>query len=166
MDIFELLAKGETAQAEADQQAIEEEEFLKSSKPKKLSPFDALSSIYMKDYIMSEDVESQYRGLMFMINRGMSQEPETIGHAYIMSTSGANLPPSMHYDYYFHAIRKGKRYTKWAKADKYEFVDLIVEVYQVSKPKAIGILGRLSEDDLARLQEWWNSRTGGLKRTK
>ncbi|AUR85839.1 clamp loader A subunit [Vibrio phage 1.081.O._10N.286.52.C2] len=165
MDIFEMLAKGEAAQVAHDAEVAEDELLVKSAKRKKMSPFDALTGITMKKYGLNlpEDVRD-YEGVKFMVNRGLSQEVDTLVHAYIMSTSGANLPPEMHYDYYYHAVRKGKRYTKWAKADKYENVDLIIEIYQVSKPKAIAILDRLTDEDLTRLVTWYESRSGGLTR--
>lgn len=162
MDIFELLAKGEEAEKAAKNEQEEFEAEMKAAKVKKLSPFDFLNSLYMKDYIMNDDVKGQYQA--FMVNRGMSNGIDTVVHAYIMDQVGSKLPPDMQYDYYYHAVRKGKRYNSWAKEPKYDYVDLIVDVYNVNKSHAISISNRLTPEELNQLQEWYDSRTGGLTR--
>ncbi|WZW73129.1 clamp loader of DNA polymerase [Vibrio phage TCU-VP03-AIR1] len=162
MDIFELLAKGEEAEKAAQNEQAEFEAEMKAAKVKKLSPFDFLNSLYMKDYIMNDDVKSQYQA--FMVNRGMSNGIDTVVHAYIMDQVGSKLPPDMQYDYYYHAVRKGKRYNSWAKETKYEAVDMIMEIYQINKQKAIDVLHRLTDDELEQLTTWFESRTGGLTR--
>ncbi|CAM0038898.1 clamp loader of DNA polymerase [Vibrio phage D527] len=161
MDIFELLAKGEEAEAKQAEDDAAYEAEMKAAKVKKLSPFDFLNSIYMKERIGGEQV-SQYQP--FMVNRGMSNGIDTIVHAYIMDQCGSKLPKDMQYDYMYHAVRKGKRYNKWAKETKYDSVDMIMEVYDLNKQKAIDVLHRLTEQELLDLTEWFESRTGGLTR--
>lgn len=163
MDIFELLAKGEQAERDHETRLKEyEDEDKVANKVKKLSPFDFLNSLYMKDYIMNEDVKSQYQ--QFMVNRGMSNGLDTLVHAYIMDQAGSRLSPEMHYDYYYHAIRKGKRYNSWAKEPKYDYVDVVMAVYELSKQKAIDVMKRLSMEELEQLSTWFESRKGGITR--
>ncbi|AGN30128.2 clamp loader subunit DNA polymerase accessory protein [Vibrio phage nt-1] len=162
MDIFDLLAKGEEAEKQAKAAEEDFEAEMKAAKVKKLSPFDFLNSLYEKDYILTDDNVSQYNA--FMVNRGMSNGTDTLVHAYIMDRYGSKLPAKMQYDYYFHAVRKGKRYNGWAKEPKYDSIDMIMEIYELSKPKAIEVLNRLTVEELEQLTTWFDSRTGGLTR--
>ncbi len=161
MDIFEMLAKGEEAEAKLKEDEAQYEQEMKEAKVKKLSPFDFLNSIYMKNRV-SESQISQYNP--FMVNRGLSNGIDTIVHAYMMDQYGSKLPKDMQYDYMYHAVRKGKRYNSWAKEPKYDSIDMIMEIYDLSKQKAIDVLQRLTEQDLSELTEWFESRNGGLTR--
>ncbi|ALP47492.1 DNA polymerase clamp loader subunit [Vibrio phage phi-ST2] len=163
MDIFEFLAKGEETEARiAEEEKEYEEELKKAKKAEKYSPFDFVDSIYMKKRLPDAVVDEQY--LPFMVNRALSNGIDTVLHAYIMDSVGSKLPNEMQYDYLYHAVRKGKRFNSWAKEPKYDYVDLIVEVYNVNKSHAISISNRLTPEELNQLQEWYDSRTGGLTR--
>ncbi len=161
MDIFELLAKGE--EAEAAQKAEEEqfEEEMKTAKVKKLSPFDFLNSIYMKERVADEQIANY---TPFMVNRGLSNGIDTVVHAYVMDQVGSKLPKDMQYDYLYHGVRKGKRYNSWAKKSKYDYVEEIMDIYELSETKAIDVLHRLGESDLEQLIEWYAARKGGVTR--
>lgn len=162
MDILELVNQGKKAQIEHDAMEAQLQEEFKAMKVKKLSHFDFMNAIFTKEYIIHPDNESQYQP--FMVNRGLSNGIDTVVHAYIMDMYGKNLPKDMQFDYYYHAVSKGKRYNKWAKEDKYIHSDMIMEVYSVSKQSAIDIIKRLTDDEISLIEEWYNSRTGGLTR--
>lgn len=161
MDIFEMLAKSEIAEKKAADELAEYEAEMKVAKPKKLSPFDFINSIYTKERIDDEFIH-QYQP--FMVNRGMSNGIDTVVHAYIMDQIGSRLPKDMQYDYMYHAVRKGKRYNKWAKEPKYDYVDVLIDVFDISKQKAIDVLKRLSNEELEQLTAWYDSRKGGVTR--
>lgn len=71
----------------------------------------------------------------------------------------------MQYDYLFHAVRKTKRFSAWAKESKYEHLDVIIDYYQVNKSKALSILDRLSEEQVNTIVKLTES-TGGAGKTK
>lgn len=159
MDILDLVKQGQAKEAAA----LEEEQLFadedKSLKVKKTSPFEFVASICDKQYSLTDENTKDY--LPFMTNRSFSQHIDCIAHAYTMDMFGANLPKDMQYDYYYYAISKGKRYGKHAKADKHENVDVISEIYEVSKVKALEMMQLLSEQEIDELIEWYENRKGG-----
>lgn len=113
---------------------------------KKYSPFDFIKSINEKNYLMvSPEVEKQY--VPFMVNRGLSQMLECVPFTYQMNRF-TKLSNRMQYDYYYHGIRKGKRFSKWAKEDKYDHLDDVIAFYNVNKEKAIEYLDRLTNEQV------------------
>lgn len=161
MDIFEMVRAGQKAQLEKENSERELETEFAAMKVKKLSPFDWLNSIYNKDYILTPENEKQYSG--FMVNRGLSQNVDTVVHAFYMDQM-SKLPPDMQYDYLFHAVRKGRRRGGWAKAPKHD-VATIMEVYQVNQSHAVDIAARLTDEQHDQLNNWFNDR-GGVTRKK
>jgi len=126
----------------------------------KLSPFDFINSLTTKKYIMVDDeIEKQY--IPFVINRGISQSLSDVPYTYKMNLY-CDLPKKMQYDYYFHALKAGKRYEKWGKEEKYNKLEYIIQYYKCSKQKAIGIINRLSEDQVNQIERRLTS-FGGRK---
>lgn len=112
----------------------------------KLSPFDFIKSINKKNYLMvDEHIEKQYDP--FIVNRGLSFFIDCVPFVYNMNRY-CNLPKKIQYDYLFTGIRKKDRWSKWAKDDKYEYVDEIMKEYSVNKSRAIEILDRLSKEQV------------------
>lgn len=133
-----------------------------SDEIKKLSPFDFIKSINEKNYIvLNKDNEKQYTA--FVVNRGLSQFLDCVPYVNKMNMYH-KLPPKMQYDYLFHAIRKNKRFSAWAKQSKYEHLDLIIEYYNVNKSKALSILERLSDDQVNAIVKLKTSTGGAGKR--
>ena len=163
MDIFEMLAVGK--EAEAEQKKVEEyelqleEQEKQEKKAQKVSPFEWIKSINEKNYIMVEGNEDQYSP--FIVNRGLSQHIDAMYPVYVMDHLCQYLTNRQQYDYLFHAIRKAKRFGKWAKATKYDHTDFISEIYECSQQKAISILHRLTDDDVEQILEWDSKRFGG-----
>lgn len=125
---------------------------------KKISPFEFIKSINEKNYLMvSPEVEKQYNS--FMVNRGLSQMLDCVPFTYQMNMLNM-LSKRMQYDYYYHGIRKSKRYTKWAKEEKYDFIEEIVDYYKVNKEIAMDYLERLSEEQVQYIVKLKTS-TGG-----
>jgi hypothetical protein len=82
-----------------------------------MTPFDILDSVtYKKNYLMDDSVsEKSYDA--YMVNVGLSQHIDVLSKAQDMNINYM-LDAKMQYDYLFYSIRKGKRYSKWAKKDK------------------------------------------------
>lgn len=170
MNAFDLIKRNRKTVAEIekkDAQRIAEEKEAKKVK-KSYSPFDFINSIYDKNYILDDDNVNQYN--IFVVNMGISQSISGIIPAFrasCLSTLLGDLPKeTMHkmvYDYLYYQVPKGKpKFTKWAKVEKMQHLDLIQTVYKVNREKAIEICNRLSVIDIAMIEDWVKSSKGGL----
>lgn len=127
---------------------------------KKYSPFDFIKSINEKNYLMvSPEVEKQY--VPFMVNRGLSQMVDCVPYTYNMNRL-TKLSKKMQYDYYYYGIRRAKRFSKWAKEDKYDHLDDIISYYNINKEKAIEYLERLTEEQVQNIVKKLNSFGGRI----
>jgi len=116
----------------------------------KLSPFDFVNSINDKKYIMvSPEIERQY--LPFVINRTLSATLDSMPYVEFLNRH-PKLPNKMQYDYLYHGLRKTKRYGKWVKNEKHEYLDDVVTYYKVSMQKASELCERLSTEQLQILR--------------
>ena len=64
----------------------------------------------------------------FWIDNALSQHVDCIMAVQAMNMIGAGLSDQAHYNYYRHAISKGKRYGKWAKLTENTQEALILKV--------------------------------------
>ena len=113
------------------------------------TPFDYVNSINDKKYI-----SDLYKGYdQYIINLAYSYHIDTVLFANEMNLK-SNLTNEMHYDFYYHVLRKAKRYSKWNKKDKNieENLSFISQYYQINKEKAKEILNILSEDELKKIK--------------
>ncbi|URC15188.1 DNA polymerase clamp loader subunit [Paraglaciecola Antarctic GD virus 1] len=120
-----------------------------------ISPFDFVKSINGKKRLSEEDVQRFYDP--FLTNRALSQFADSVAYAQCMNKY-PNLPNEMQYDFLMSTVRKGNRYGKWAKNVEVD-VDMIIDIYQVSKVKAIAIMDRLTPDNILDLEFYY--RKGG-----
>lgn len=140
----------------------------------KLSPFDFLTSINEKKTYLFDDCSSDNSGEVadpnsidrqytpFMVNRGLSYFVDTILVANEMN-SRPTLSPKMQYDFYFHSVRKKRRYSKWFKREKdSEDLKLVKEAYNYNRERAEEALELMSEEDLKQLRSYVSK--GGLKK--
>lgn len=130
------------------------------TKNKKVTFFDILNDLmYTKDKLLENDF-SAYSP--YMINRGLSQQPDLIFMANEMNKSASNLTKEMQYDFYFHSIKAKKRFGKWAKSDDDdEAIQTIMQVYDVSRLKALEYYEMLSPDNIKNIKSLVK---GGLKK--
>lgn len=118
---------------------------------KELTPFDFMTAAsYSKVDLIGDNenpdhIEKLYSP--YMVNRGFSNFQDTILHANEM-----NQRPALFYraqfDYYRAVLRKGKRFSKWAKPSKDKDLDAIQQVYQCSRIVAQQYFKALSKDDM------------------
>ena len=170
MDINEWLNAGkllDEKQAQLEQEMVEFEESKKLAS-KKTTPFEFIGSIQEKDYIFQDKNAKHYTP--FVVTMGVSQFIENIAFAYEatklqynLSGLHVELANKMQYDYLFNTIRKGKKFGKWAKLEKYDNLELIQEVYEVSREAGILILDRLTEEEVEKIVEWDRNKAGGLQ---
>lgn len=116
----------------------------------RLSPFDFVGSINDKKYVMVDpDTERDY--VPFVINRALSNFIDAMPYVHFLNVHH-QLPHKMQYDYLFHGLRKMKRYGKWNKLEKHEYLDDVMKYYKVSQQKAIGYIERLTIEQLQALR--------------
>lgn len=103
--------------------------------------FQYVNSISNKQKI---DVEGDYSS--FVINKHFSYFVDTILYANELNI--AEVDPQLSYDYYFNAVKKGKRYTKWAKRIDDATITYLQQYYKYSRDKAIQAAGILTSEQI------------------
>lgn len=111
-----------------------------------------------KKYLMDNGLfEKEY--VPHQTNRFFSYFSDTIMLANMMN-SAYSLPNRMQHDFYYHEVRKRKRWTKWFKAETSADLELIKEYYKYNDQKAREALSILSEEQLNDIRKKLNK--GGL----
>lgn len=114
--------------------------------PTKISPFDVIKSVSStKKHILTDPKDYT----AFVVNKGLSYFPDTIGFANEMNRLWA-IPPECQYEYYMNVIRKRDRYSKWNKKDKEteKTLENIMEYYNCSTRVAKQYMKSMSETDI------------------
>ena len=112
-----------------------------------MNHFDYLNSINLtKQDIMVDDIcEKAYNS--FMVNRGLSYFADTVVIANEMNRHH-QIDNKLQYHFLINMIRKRKRFSKWAKANKESDIDAVKEYYGYSNEKARQALTLLSPDQI------------------
>jgi hypothetical protein len=108
------------------------------------------------------DVEGivEHKYLPWRTNRSLSNYSDTINHAQYMNMS-AHLDLQLQFDYYFHSIRKKKRFFKKPKVEKDNNFHIVQQYYKYNNNRteeALAILTKAQIDIIAKKQE-----KGGIK---
>jgi NACalpha-BTF3-like transcription factor len=129
----------------------------------------ALNSINIsKQNLMRDDVgntvEAEVKGYpAFPVMRSLSYHQDVILIINMLNEVGLQsfgVNPQQHYEFLLHAVPKAKRFAKWAKQDKEEDIELLMETFPVSYEKAKDILSLIGEADMQRIR---NSKGGDEK---
>jgi hypothetical protein len=124
--------------------------------------FDFVSDLsYGKKRLIDQDPDNEKAINQFMINRAMSQGYDTVMYANEMNKA-TGIDNRMFYDYYHHVLRKKKRWNKWAKKGKMDFVADVIEYFEYSYPKAVEAIGILTIEQLERIHKLLDK--GGKRR--
>ncbi len=83
----------------------------------------------------------------FMVNRGLSYFADTVVIANEMNRHH-QTDNKLQYQFLINMIRKRKRFSKWAKAQKESDIDAVKEYYGYSNEKARQALTLLSPDQI------------------
>ena len=112
-----------------------------------MNHFDYLNSINLtkKDIMVDDICEKDYNS--FMVNRGLSYFPDTVVIANEMNKHH-QIDNKLQYHFFINMIRKRKRFSKWAKANKESDIDAVKEYYGYSNEKARQALTLLSPDQI------------------
>ena len=113
----------------------------------KKSPFDYVKSINFKKY------EYDLVGYNpFLTNRSFAMHMDTIMLAEKMNQYH-KLGPELQYDFYYHAVRKGKRFGFPPKPPEVENLEIVMEYFQYSKQKALEALQLLTTTDINNMRK-------------
>lgn len=126
---------------------------MEKEKKEKSLLFDFLNSIMeKKSYVLDDHPDGLKDYVPYVINRGVSLFPDTVMYANDMNMM-PHLSPKMQYDYYYHGIRKGRRFSKWPKRMAWsEDVKMIMKLYKYNHKRAEEILDILTKEELADLR--------------
>jgi hypothetical protein len=123
-----------------------------------MNPFQFINSINTsKQDIMVDDItEKAYSS--FMVNRGLSFFPDTVLLANEMNIHH-HLDNKLQYHFLMNTVSKKRRFSKWAKSQKIESIEIIKQYYGCSDQKAKSILLLLTNEHINELKLRMN--TGG-----
>jgi len=116
-----------------------------------MNAFDYVNSIshnktnMMKGTDNDELEEKMYQP--YLTNKAFSQYVDTILYANEMNIRH-NIDNKLQYDYFLNSIRAQKRFSKWAKKNESDDIDVIKEYFKYSYSKAYQALSILSTEDL------------------
>lgn len=109
-----------------------------------------------RDYLFEkgkeEEIERKYPS--FMINRALSQYEDTVLIANEVNRLSAFLDPKLQYDFLYYLVPKKRRFARWAKAQRSDTINTLVEVYNISVRKAEEISDLFSEIDIENLKAY------------
>ena len=110
------------------------------------SPFDYVKNINYKssyDYDLSGYVP-------FLTNRAFAMHLDTVMLAEEMNQYH-QLDPALQYEFYYHAVRKGKRFGFPPKPEQVDNLDAICEYFNYSKQKALEALEILTPQEVQEI---------------
>ena len=121
----------------------------------KNSPFDYVKGINNKTY------DNDLSGYVpFLTNRAFAMHQDTIMLAEEMNQAH-HLSPLLQYEFYYYAVRKGKRFGFPPKPEMNDDIDIVCQVYNYSQQKAREALRLLTPDQIKSLKK--SRDTGGTK---
>ena len=112
------------------------------------NPFEYVKSINEKS--TKFDHVRDYNA--YLTNQALSYSMDTIMFAQEMNLH-PNLPADCQYEFLYSAVRQGKRYSKWYKADEVANLELVMEHFGYSKSKALEALQVLTQRDIKEIRQ-------------
>lgn len=122
-----------------------------------MTPFDfvnAINSTKKTNLIeTAEDCESAEKEYVpFVVNRTLSYFPDTIMYANAMNLHNI-LPSKLQNDYLLNSVRPAKRFSKWAKTEDSNELELVKTYYGYSREKAKQALTLLSHQQISIIKK-------------
>ena len=113
--------------------------------------FDFLNSINSsKEDKMTEENEKQY--VPYKINHFLSGVMDAVIDANDMNCNSF-LDKRLQYDYLRHSLRRKKRYAKWVKAEKLEYLECVMKYFDYSSARAKEVLNILTDEQLTEIKQ-------------
>lgn len=121
--------------------------------------FEFIDSITVtkKDLMVDNEAEKAYPP--YVINQALSMNYDCIVAANEMNKR-PGISKRMHYDFLRSILRKGKRYAKWAKNEKHEYLQDVITYFNVGKREAIQYIDALTKEQLDQVRH--KIRKGGV----
>ena len=114
--------------------------------------FDYIGDLsHGKKRLIDQDPENEKAVNQFMINRAFSFGSDSVMYANEMNKA-TGIDNRMFYDYYHHALRPRKRFNKWSKKGKIDYIDDVIKYHECSYPRAVEALKVLTMDDLKEIR--------------
>lgn len=120
-----------------------------------MTPFDILRNITQEkkdlyDGKQDEFIDSKYES--YLINYGLSYFADCILYANEINTHN-HLPKKLQYHYFLNTIRPAKRYSKWAKKDNGDDLNVVMEYYKCNIKRAKEALSILSKEQISIIKQ-------------
>lgn len=120
-------------------------------------PFDYVNEInFGKNDIMrntANDDLAEKSHNQFLTNRSLSYFADTVLFANEMNTR--ELDNRLHFTYLLHAVRQKRRFSKWAKAEDNDIVNLIAKYFNYSTKKAYAVRALLSDEQIENIKQYY-----------
>ena len=115
---------------------------------------DILNSInFGKNDLFGDNEEVMNKAYVpFVINRSLSYHTDGVLLANEMNKH-THIDKRMQYDFYRHALTKGKRFSKWHKSENDDDLDLLAKHYRCSRVKAEEIKKTLSDSQIESIRQ-------------
>ena len=117
--------------------------------------FEMLNAI---TYTKNRECFSDKEYTPFIINRGLSQFPDTVFYAQEMNQRNY-VDKDMQFAFLLNSIAKKRRFGKWAKKQKDENIELIMRYFDYNEQKARQALSLLTKAQLKTIAN--ELKTGG-----
>ena len=115
------------------------------------NPFDYVNAINQsKQDIMVDDLEEKSYS-SYMVNRSLSNFVDTVLLANEMNVHH-HLDNKLQFHFLLNTVRKGKRFSKWAKAENPADIEVVKEYYDYSNEKAKVALTLLTNEQINELR--------------
>ena len=115
----------------------------------KRSPFDFVKSANEKNEYLGDDLSGY---VPFLMNRAFAMHLDTVLLAEEMNQYH-QLGPELQYDFYYHGVRKGRRFGFPKKPAEHPQLELVQTYFKYSKQKALEALMVLTESDLRAIMK-------------
>lgn len=112
----------------------------------KTSPFDYVKSINEKKY--NYDLAGYNP---FLTNRCFAMHMDTVLFAEEMNQAH-QLSPHLQYDFYYYAVRQGRRFGFPPKPDNDDALEIVMEHFQYSRQKALEAMRILTDSDIKSIR--------------
>ena len=119
----------------------------------KRSPFDYVKSVNEKKYL--DDLKGYNP---YLTNRAFAMHMDTILLSEEMNQAHT-LGPELQYDFYYYAVRKGRRFGFPKKTEEHPHLKVVMDFYGYSKTKAEQALLLLTEEQVQAIID--SQSTGG-----
>ena len=116
-----------------------------------MNPFDFVNSINQTKIDMMIGTENddlaEKSYVPFIVNKALSYFPDTLLYANEVNKL-AHIDNKLQYHYLLNSIRAQKRFSKWAKKEDSDDLEVVKQYYGYSNEKAYQALSILSKDQL------------------